>query len=53
MDRPPWGNSPPRGLWLKAEERAYADGKQPELRDSVEPGAARPLFAKAEQDRES
>lgn len=52
MDRPPWGNSPPRGLWLEAEERAFADGKLPDLRDSAEPGAARPLFAKAEQDRE-
>ncbi len=52
MDRPPWGNSPPRGLWLEAEERAFADGKRPDLRDSVQPGAARPLFAKAEQDRE-
>jgi alpha-mannosidase len=52
MDRPPWGNSPPRGLWLEAEERAFADGMLPELDDSVEPGAARPLFEKTEQDRE-
>jgi alpha-mannosidase len=51
MNRPPWGNSPPRGLWLEAEERAFADGKLPELKDGLESGAARPLFAKAEQDR--
>ncbi|QIN83755.1 hypothetical protein GBA63_14770 [Rubrobacter tropicus] len=52
MDRPPWGNSPPRGLWLEAEERAFADGRLPELKDSFEAGAARPLFEKTEQDRE-
>ncbi len=52
MDRPPWGNSPPRGLWLEAEERAFADGKLPGLEKSAEIGAARPLFEKAEQDRE-
>ncbi len=52
MDRPPWGNSPPRGLWLEAEERAFADGMLPELDESVEAGAARPLFEKTEQDRE-
>lgn len=52
MDRPPWGNSPPRGLWLEAEERAFADGKLPELKDNMEPGAAQPLFARTEQDRE-
>jgi len=27
MDRPPWGNSPPRPLWLASEQRAVADGK--------------------------
>ena len=52
MDRPPWGNSPPRGLWTEAEERALADGKLPELKSGGETGAARPLFEKAEQDRE-
>lgn len=52
MERPPWGNSPPRGLWLEAEERAFADGKLPELEAGAEAGAARPLFVKAEQDRE-
>jgi alpha-mannosidase len=51
MDRPPWGNSPPRGLWLEAEERAFADGRLPELRDNAGPGAAQPLFAPTEQDR--
>ncbi len=52
MDRPPWGNSPPRGLWLEAEERAFADGRLPELKDNMEPGAAQPLFARTEQDRQ-
>jgi alpha-mannosidase len=52
MERPPWGNSPPRGLWLEAEERAFADGRLPELEAGAEAGAARPLFMKAEQDRE-
>jgi alpha-mannosidase len=48
MDRPPWGNSPPRGLWLPAEERAHADGY---LEDNAERGASRPLFARVEHDR--
>jgi len=52
MERPPWGNSPPRGLWLEAEERAFRDGRLPELGAAAEAGAARPLFMKAEQDRE-
>ena len=52
MDRPPWGNSPPRGLWLEAEERAFADGRLPELQDNAERGAAQPLFARTEQDRQ-
>jgi alpha-mannosidase len=51
MDRPPWGNSPPRGLWLEAEERAFADGRLPELEASAEAGASRPLFEKSDQDR--
>ncbi len=51
MNRPPWGNSPPRGLWLEAEERAFADGRLPELKNSAQLGAARPLFARTEQDR--
>ena len=51
MNRPPWGNSPPRGLWLEAEERAFADGRLPELRDNAEPGAAQPLFAPTEKNR--
>jgi alpha-mannosidase len=52
MDRPPWGNSPPRGLWLEAEERAFADGRVPELARNAQVGAARPLFMRAEHDRE-
>jgi alpha-mannosidase len=52
MDRPPWGNSPPRGLWLEAEQRAFADGRIPELEESAGPGAVQPLFQRAEQDRE-
>jgi alpha-mannosidase len=52
MNRPPWGNNPPRGLWLEAEERAFADGKLPELQDNAEPGEARPLFARTEQDQQ-
>ena len=52
MDRPPWANSPPRGLWLEAEERAFADGMLPELQDNAEPGAAQPLFARTQQDRQ-
>ena len=27
LDRPPWGNSPPRSLWLASEQRAVADGE--------------------------
>jgi len=34
MDRLPWGNRPPRGLWTPAEERALADGHLPELAES-------------------
>jgi alpha-mannosidase len=52
MHRPPWGNSPPRGLWLEAEERAFADGRLPELHNNAEPGAAQPLFTRTEQDRQ-
>jgi alpha-mannosidase len=52
MNRPPWGNNPPRGLWLEAEERAFADGRLPELQDNAEPGEARPLFARTEQDQQ-
>jgi hypothetical protein len=28
---PPWGNSPPRPLWLASEQRAVEDGKMPDL----------------------
>ena len=31
LDRPLWGNSPPRSLWLASEQRAVADGKMPHL----------------------
>jgi alpha-mannosidase len=31
LDRPPWGNSPPRSLWLASEQRAVADGELPHL----------------------
>jgi hypothetical protein len=27
----PWGNSPPRPLWLASEQRAVEDGKMPHL----------------------
>jgi len=31
LDRPPWGNSPPRLLWLASEQRAVEDGQMPDL----------------------
>jgi alpha-mannosidase len=34
MDRPPWGNRPPRTFWSQAEARALADGRLPELAES-------------------
>ena len=51
MDRPPWGNSPPRALWLGAIERALADGKMSHLLDGEESDAVRPLFEKRNPDR--
>ena len=30
LNRPPWGNSPPRSLWLASEQRAVEDGKMPD-----------------------
>ena len=33
MDRPPWGNSPPRNMWTGAEQRARQDGRMAHLDD--------------------
>ncbi|MGI8859474.1 MAG: glycoside hydrolase family 38 C-terminal domain-containing protein, partial [Rubrobacteraceae bacterium] len=44
MDRPPWGNSPPRALWLGAVERALADGRMRHLLEDAADDAVRPLF---------
>jgi alpha-mannosidase len=49
MDRPPWGNSPPRALWLGAVERALADGRMSHVLDSEEVDAVRPLFERPER----
>lgn len=38
LNRPPWGNSPPRALWLGAEQRALADGRMLHLLAETEPG---------------
>ena len=34
MNRPPWGDSPPRRMWTGAEQRARRDGRMGHLRDS-------------------
>jgi alpha-mannosidase len=52
MDRPPWGDSPPRALWLGAVERALADGRMGHVLQNEDVDAVRPLFDKPEQDRE-
>lgn len=52
MDRPPWGNSPPRGLWSEDIHRARADGRMSHLVDRVEPGAPRSLFESPTQNQE-
>ena len=52
MDRPPWGDSPPRALWLGAVERALADGRMSHLLDSQEADTLRPLFERCERDWE-
>jgi hypothetical protein len=54
MRRPPWGNSPPRALWLGAVERALADGRMSHLLDSEEISTVRTLFERRERnpDRE-
>lgn len=31
LERPPWGNRPPRPLWLASEQRAVEDGQMPHL----------------------
>ena len=49
MDRPPWGNSPPRGLWLGAVERALADGRMSHLLDGEETRPVRRLFERRER----
>ncbi len=48
MDRPPWGDSPPRFLWLGAVERALADGRMSHLADVEADDAVRPLFDEPE-----
>jgi len=50
MDRPPWGNSPPRALWLGAVERALADGRMEHVLENEDVDAVRPLFDKPERD---
>jgi alpha-mannosidase len=52
MDRPPWGNSPPRALWLGAVERALADGRMSHLVEDGVVDAVRPLFEKPARDRD-
>ena len=44
MDRPPWGNSPPRSLWLGAVDRALADGRMGHLLADAPGDEVRPLF---------
>ncbi|HEX2740075.1 MAG TPA: glycoside hydrolase family 38 C-terminal domain-containing protein, partial [Rubrobacter sp.] len=51
MDRPPWGNSPPRALWLGAVERALADGRMGHVLDNQDAHAVRPLFERVERDQ--
>lgn len=41
MNRPPWGNAPPRTMWTGAEQRALKDGEMNHL--NALPDAARPL----------
>jgi alpha-mannosidase len=52
MDRPPWGDSPPRALWLGAVERALADGRMSHVLVNEDVDAVRPLFDKPEWNRE-
>jgi alpha-mannosidase len=50
MDRPPWGNSPPRALWLGAVERALADGRMSHVLENEDVDAVRPLFQRPGRD---
>ena len=52
MDRPPWGDSPPRALWVGAVERALADGRMSHVLENEDADAVRPLFQRRGQDRE-
>jgi alpha-mannosidase len=52
MDRPPWGNNPPRALWLGAVERALADGRMRHVLENEDVDAVRPLFEMLERDQE-
>jgi alpha-mannosidase len=52
MDRPPWGNNPPRAFWLGAVERALADGRMEHLLENEDVDAVRPLFERPERDQE-
>jgi alpha-mannosidase len=50
MDRPPWGNNPPRTLWLGAVERALADGRMTHVLENEGEHAVRPLFERRERE---
>ncbi|MDQ3793476.1 MAG: hypothetical protein M3341_12790, partial [Actinomycetota bacterium] len=52
MDRPPWGNSPPRALWLGAVERALVDGRMGHVLEREDVDVVRPLFERREQSKE-
>jgi hypothetical protein len=52
LDRPPWGNNPPRAFWLAALERALADGRMEHLLENEDVDAVRPLFERPERDQE-
>lgn len=52
MDRPPWGDSPPRALWLGAVERALADGRMTHVLENEDVDSVRPLFDKPERNLE-
>ena len=52
MDRPPWGDSPPRALWLGAVERALADGRMSHVQENEDVDAVRRLFERSERDPE-
>jgi hypothetical protein len=48
MDRPPWGDGPPRSLWLEAVEQALPDGRMQHLLEDERAEGARPLFERPE-----